>query len=242
MKTKIKIKSIFGNLLFEFEKENNTIKDTLEEAIKCNANLEYANLESANLESANIESANLKYANLKYANLESANLESANLESANLEYANLKFANLESANLKYANLEYVNLESANLEYTNLKYVNLDKKTINKIKHTIQIIPEDGSFIAWKKLYNECLAKIEIPARAKRVCNFKNRKCRASYVKTLVIWDKNGKKIKEQYGYRDSNTIYKVNRITRPDKFDSNPLKDCTNGIHFFVTKREALDW
>ena len=34
MKTKIEIKSVFGNVLFEFEKENNTIKDTLVEAVK----------------------------------------------------------------------------------------------------------------------------------------------------------------------------------------------------------------
>lgn len=28
---KIQIKSIFGNVLFEYEKENNTIKDTVEQ-------------------------------------------------------------------------------------------------------------------------------------------------------------------------------------------------------------------
>lgn len=44
MKIKIDIKSIFGDVLFSFEKENNTIKDTLEEA-----NLRGANLEGTNL-------------------------------------------------------------------------------------------------------------------------------------------------------------------------------------------------
>lgn len=39
MKTKIEIKSVFGNILFEFEKENNTIKETIEEAVKSGANL-----------------------------------------------------------------------------------------------------------------------------------------------------------------------------------------------------------
>ena len=47
MKTKIEIKSIFGDLIFEFEKENNTIKDTLVEAIKNGANLYGANLYGA---------------------------------------------------------------------------------------------------------------------------------------------------------------------------------------------------
>ena len=44
MKTTIEIKSIFGNVLFSHEKEDNTIKDTLEEAVKARAYLELANL------------------------------------------------------------------------------------------------------------------------------------------------------------------------------------------------------
>ena len=47
MKTKIEIKSIWGSVLFSYEKEDNTIKDTLEEAIKSGANLRGANLGGA---------------------------------------------------------------------------------------------------------------------------------------------------------------------------------------------------
>ena len=49
MKIKLQIKSVFGKVLFEFEKENNTIKDTLEEAIKSYADLSYADLRYAKL-------------------------------------------------------------------------------------------------------------------------------------------------------------------------------------------------
>ena len=55
MKTKIEIKSIFGDILFEFEKENNTIKDTLVEAVKRGANLRYANLGGSNLRGAYLD-------------------------------------------------------------------------------------------------------------------------------------------------------------------------------------------
>lgn len=44
---KIQIKSIRGDVLFEYEKENNTIKDTLEEAVKQGADLYGANLNGA---------------------------------------------------------------------------------------------------------------------------------------------------------------------------------------------------
>ena len=66
---KIKIKSVFGKVLFALEKENNTIKDTIEEAVRNNANLINANLINANLENANLYNANLINANLENANL-----------------------------------------------------------------------------------------------------------------------------------------------------------------------------
>ena len=83
MKIKIQIKSVLGKVLFELEKENNTIKETLEQAIKENANLYDANLRNANLYDANLEYANLEYANLRNANLYDANLNKAkNKENA----------------------------------------------------------------------------------------------------------------------------------------------------------------
>lgn len=71
-----------GTVLFEYEKENNTLKDTVEQAIKEGANLEEANLREANLRGVNLRGANLRGANLGGANLEGANLRGANLEGA----------------------------------------------------------------------------------------------------------------------------------------------------------------
>ncbi len=154
-----------------------------------------------------------------------------------LEKAIESSADLSSADLSYANLSYANLSSANL-----RSADLDKKDIKAIKHLYQIIPEVGSFIAYKKASNNCVVKLEIPARAKRTCNFKNRKCRASYVRVLEITNRDGTKIKEVTGERNSNTIYKVNKITRADSFNDDMREDCSHGIHFFVTKQEAINW
>lgn len=61
-KIKIQIKSVYGDVLFEYEKENNTIKDTVEEAVRQGANLRGANLEGANLRGAYLEKAhNIPY-------------------------------------------------------------------------------------------------------------------------------------------------------------------------------------
>ena len=87
MEIKIQIKSIFGSVLFEYSKENNTIKDTL-----CEANLRGANLCEADLCEADLYGANLRGANLRGANLCGANLCEADLCEADLCEANLRGA------------------------------------------------------------------------------------------------------------------------------------------------------
>ena len=129
MKTKIEIKSICGSVLFSYEKEDNTIKDTLEEAVRSGANLVGANLGGANLGGANLGraylgGANLGGANLGDAYLVGANLGGANLGGANLVGANLGYAYLGGANLGGANLGDAYLGGANLGDANLGGANL----------------------------------------------------------------------------------------------------------------------
>ena len=62
--TKIEIKTIWGDIIFTHEKENNTVKDTLQEAVKSGADLYGANLRGADLRGADLRSANLYGANL----------------------------------------------------------------------------------------------------------------------------------------------------------------------------------
>ena len=97
MKTKIEIKSVSGQLLFEYEKEENTVKDTLMKAIESGANLYGADLCGADLRGANLRSADLSGADLSSADLRDANLSSANLRGANLHGADLRCANLRDA-------------------------------------------------------------------------------------------------------------------------------------------------
>ena len=114
MEVKIEIQSIFGNVLFEFSKENNTIKDTVEEAVRRGANLRDATLGGANLGGANLGGADLRGAYLGGADLRGAYLGGANLRGAYLGSANLRGADLGGANLGSADLGGANLGSADL--------------------------------------------------------------------------------------------------------------------------------
>ena len=64
-KIKIEIKSIYGKVLFSWESENNTQRETILEAIKQNANLSSADLSSADLRYADLSSADLRYTDLR---------------------------------------------------------------------------------------------------------------------------------------------------------------------------------
>ena len=93
-KVKIQIKSIFGDVLFEYEKENNTLKDTLKKAIKSGADLRWADLSGADLSGAGLRWADLRWADLRWADLRWANLSEADLRWANLSEADLSGADL----------------------------------------------------------------------------------------------------------------------------------------------------
>ena len=79
----LQIKNRFtGSLIFEYESENNTIKETLLEAVKAKADLYGANLRGADLYGADLRDANLRDADLYGSNLRCANLYGANLRGA----------------------------------------------------------------------------------------------------------------------------------------------------------------
>ena len=133
-KIKIKIKNKWtGSILFEYEKENNTLKDTVEQAVRAGANLEGADLEGSNLGGANLRGAYLEGAYLEGAYLEGAYLTGAYLAGANLGGANLGGANLKEAYLAGAYLAEAKLEGAYLAEANLRgaYIYASDNEIDK---------------------------------------------------------------------------------------------------------------
>ena len=98
MKTKIQIKNkLTGSVIFEYESKNNSIKKTIEQAVKQEADLREANLQGADLWEANLQGVNLQGAYLRGADLRRADLREADLREADLRGANLQGAYLRRA-------------------------------------------------------------------------------------------------------------------------------------------------
>ncbi len=170
---------------------------------------------------------NLRYANLRSADLRSADLSYADLSYANLRSADLRYADLRYANLRYANLRSADLRSADLRYADLRYANLAKKELVALIAFRTILP-DGDLIGWKKLIGGTICKLKIPSDAKRIGGLIGRKCRAEYA--LVL---------EGDGTSERGGIYKVGETVLPDSYDPDPVVECSNGIHFYITRAEA---
>ena len=82
--TKIEIKTMWGEVIFTYEKDNNTVKDTVVEAVKQGADLGGAYLGGAYLGDADLRGADLGGAYLRGADLGGAYLGGADLGGADL--------------------------------------------------------------------------------------------------------------------------------------------------------------
>jgi len=249
---KVEIKHRYTNeVLFSCDVPDDVVsglhmRNALEKATASSANLYGANLSGANLSGANLSGANLSRANLSGANLSGANLSGADLSGANLSGADLSGANLYGANLYGANLSGANLSGANLSGANLSGADLSGANLSDanlygainadyVIAQTRILPE-GDLIGWKKCNGGVIVKLRIPEAAKRSHAF-GRKCRAEYVDVIEIIG--GDKAISQH---DGKTEYIVGARVVPDSFSDDWQSECSNGIHFFITKIEAENY
>ena len=239
--------------------ESNGIRADLNDADLWNADLRGANLSCADLNDADLSSAflgganlwnaNLWCADLRYADLRDANLRGADLRSANLWYADLRGTDLRDASLGCADLGYADLGGANLSGADLRDADLrgadlwstDLSCVKNIFFPMAC-PEKGSFIAFKKA-GFYIIELFIPSNAKR-CSATSRKCRCSKAKVISITTPSGDKtnITEVHSNYDPNFIYKLGEYVEVKNFDDNRWNECSTGIHFFITRQEAVEY
>lgn len=115
----------------------------------------------------------------------------------------------------------------------------DLNDSTKIKLCIAC-PDTGSFIAWKSA-GGYIVKLEIPEDARRSSAI-TRKCRADKAKVLEIQNIDGSSADVLEVVSDRGGVYKVGEMIYPDKWDRCRWNECSNGIHFFVTRMEAENW
>ena len=215
------------------------------------ANLYQADLTGAELCGADLRGADLRGANLYQADLRGANLYQADLCGANLYQADLTGAYLCEVNLRGANLREADLRGADLRGANLYEADLCG-TENIPTYVCPLVcPEEGSFIGFKKaiLFNSdipdkshVIVKLKILENAKR-SSATTRKCRCSEAEVISITSLNGNySLTKAFSSFNPEFIYEVGKIVTVDNFDENRWNECSTGIHFFITRDEAVNY
>ena len=155
------------------------------------------------------------------------------------------------ADLSRADLSGVNLSRANLYGADLSRANLSRADLSRAKIAIELLnkfypiccPEYGEFIGWKKARNNMIVKLLICEDAKRSSAY-GRKCRCSKAEVVAIENVDGtlSELMEISSRRDTNFVYCVGKIVYVDDFDDDRRNECSTGIHFFITRQEAVDY
>ena len=194
-----------------------------------------------------LHGADLRGAYLRHADLRGADLRHASLHGAYLMHADLRDADLCDADLRDADLYRADLRGADLHGADLHRAYDVKLSIAKIS----ILPDEGDIIGWKKAWTDnempptpVIVKLLIPADAQR-SNATGRKCRASTARVLDLQDKQGNSLPPDttaYSGYDTDFTYKKGETVHVENFDTNRWNECAPGIHFFITRIEAVEY
>ena len=160
---------------------------------------------------------------------------------------------------KTANLENTMFIGCDLRGSDLSKTTINERTVidvrclldesTKMPEYPMACPKEGSFIGWKKVYGYykarpcvCIAKLLIPETALRSSGI-SRKCRCNEAFVLEIRKLvGGKKLQGGTSMYNSCFIYTVGKTVTEPMFDTFRWHECAPGIHFYMTREEAVHY
>ena len=154
--------------------------------------------------------------------------------------ANLSRANLSGADLSRANLSGADLSGADLYGADL--YRADLSGAENVPFIPYACPDFGMFIGFKKAHGHIVV-LEIPEDARRL-SATGRKCRCDKAKVLQIQNSDGAEsgLTEIASDYSSEFIYRVGEVVSVPDFNENRWNECSQGIHFFINRQEAVDY
>ena len=166
-----------------------------------------------------------------------ADLRGCDLRFSDLRFSDLRGCNLRGCNLQDSDLRFSNLQDSDLRGCNLRFSNLQG---SKGAFVAMVCPSNGAFIGWKKCMDSLIVKLLIPEDARRLSGT-GRKCRCDKAKVLEIQTMDGKPTgttaHSGYCY---NFVYTIGATVVPDAFCEDRWQESSGGIHFFITREEAV--
>ena len=206
------------------------------------------------LAGANLAGARFRRADLSHINLTRAKLNDADLAFSDLSFANLSDADLTCADLTCANMFACAIANANFQYALFRNAIVENVIFGHAAYEPDIpmtCPESGGFIGWKKCMatgidaHQVIVKLYIPPRAKR-SSAGSRKCRCSEAYVIDIQEVDSTvpcsvECATSLIHMSTMVMYKKGQLVKCEKpFEDNRWIECASGIHFFMSRREAV--
>lgn len=206
--------------------------------------------------------------NVRILNSTISDITGTDIAAYNLYIADSKISNVYITNTKLCDI-FVDDPSSikNCDFSKANFHDLRITSAVDIENVsypfIRNICGEGDIIGWKKAYiyedspyyndnekyiivqrpKECIVKLLIPSDAKRLSSI-NGKCRCDKAKVLELYN-----LSSDVPLDDECTAksifllkkiaYKKNEFVYANAFDDNPMRECSMGIHFFMTREEA---
>ena len=211
--------------------------------------LDRANFLDTNLAKTRFTSTTFNHAEFSNVDLSEAAFPSANFYMTRFSSCVARKTNFENCVFSFTEFTQTDITDAKLKDVELRYTKFPFDKIDRTENAPylpSICPDAGSFTGWKKAGTDgvdVLVCLEIPADAKRLSGA-GRKCRCDKAKVLGIYNLDGTPSErtEAYSGYDSDFVYRVGETVSVPNFNENRFNECAEGIHFFITRQEAIDY
>ena len=128
---------------------------------------------------------------------------------------------------------------ADLTDANLTGANLTRAYLTGARNIPAFQICEGDLVVYKKVQGK-IVTLAISRTTRRTASIIGRKCRSESALVLEI---EGHKPVQSNGYGNGvPTLYEEGKEVRPDSYDDDFRVECSHGIHWFQTRKEAEDW
>ncbi len=177
------------------------------------------------------------------ANLSASSMENARLDGCSLRGVNFRNAYLKGACMRGCDMTGCDISGANLFSAVLERAALDDITSNEDTKWFRMhCPETGPILGYKKCVNDRLVQLLIPADAKRTsATMPSCRCNKAKVLTIKSFD-DTQEFEEAWSLVDENFVYRKGQWVEVKNFNEDRWFDSTTGIHFWMTKADAIGY
>ena len=168
--------------------------------------------------------------------------ESGDFRRADFKYSNFSDSNFRYSDFRGADFSYSDFRGADFSYSDFRYSDFRSSDFLNSSGVLMQCPEEGSFIGYKKC-NNYIVKLLILEDARRSSGTTD-KCRCDKAKVLEIQNLDGSisDITTVYSNFDCSFEYTVGKIVTEPNFCTDRWSECAEGIHFFINRKNAVNY